>query len=98
MTRLVLRRLALSHFRSHAAATLDFAGAPVAIFGPNGAGKTNLIEAISLLSPGRGLRGAAAEDLARLPERIGWKVRAALEAPSGAHELVTWSEGAGRRV
>ncbi len=96
--RLILRRLTLSHFRSHAAATLDFSGAPVAIHGPNGAGKTNLIEAVSLLSPGRGLRGAASEELARLPERIGWKVAAALEAPSGAHELATWSEGAGRRV
>jgi DNA replication and repair protein RecF len=96
--RLTLRRLTLSHFRSHAGATLAFTGAPVAIFGPNGAGKTNLIEAISLLSPGRGLRGAASEDLARLPERIGWKVAAALDGPTGAHELVTWSEGAGRRV
>ena len=96
--RLTLRRLTLSHFRSHAGATLAFSGAPVAVFGPNGAGKTNLIEAISLLSPGRGLRGAASEELARLPERIGWKVGAELDGPAGSHELATWSEGAGRRV
>ena len=97
-SRLVLRRLALSHFRSHAGTAFAFTGAPVAIHGPNGAGKTNLIEAVSLLSPGRGLRGAASEELARLPERIGWKVSALLEAPDGAHEVATWSEGAGRRV
>jgi DNA replication and repair protein RecF len=68
------------------------------VFGPNGAGKTNLIEAVSLLSPGRGLRGAASEEMARLPEGIGWKVSAAVRAPDGAHEVATWSEGPGRRV
>ena len=68
------------------------------MFGPNGAGKTNLIEAVSLLSPGRGLRGAPVDELARRPESIGWKLTAAIEAPDGAHEAATWSEGAGRRV
>ncbi len=70
----------------------------MAVFGPNGAGKTNLIEAVSLLSPGRGLRGAASEELARVPERLGWKVVAALGASDGPHEVATWSEGPGRRV
>jgi DNA replication and repair protein RecF len=70
----------------------------VAVFGQNGAGKTNLIEAVSLLSPGRGLRGAASEELARVPERLGWKVVAALGASDGPHEVATWSEGPGRRV
>ncbi len=91
-------RLHLSHFRSHRTTDLAFDGRPVAIFGPNGAGKTNLIEALSLLSPGRGLRGAASEDLARAPERIGWKITAALESPDGPHEVSTWSEGTGRLV
>ena len=67
----------------------------MAVFGPNGAGKTNLIEAVSLLSPGRGLRGAPAEELARAPEAIGWKVAAAIAAPDGGHEVATWGEGAG---
>jgi DNA replication and repair protein RecF len=66
----------------------------VAIFGPNGAGKTNLIEAVSLLSPGRGLRGAASDELARAPERIGWKIAARV----GGRELATWSDGGGRSV
>lgn len=68
------------------------------MFGANGAGKTNLIEAVSLLSPGRGLRGASADDLPRRPEAIGWKVTAGVAGPGGRHEAVTWSEGAGRRV
>jgi DNA replication and repair protein RecF len=68
------------------------------VFGPNGAGKTNLIEAVSLLSPGRGLRGASAEEMARAPEGIGWKVAATIEGRGDAHEVATWSEGAGRQV
>lgn len=66
----------------------------MAIHGPNGAGKTNLIEAVSMLSPGRGLRSAASDELARAPERIGWKVTATLVG----REVATWSEGAGRSV
>ncbi len=68
------------------------------MFGPNGAGKTNLIEAVSMLSPGRGLRGASAEEMARAPEGIGWKVTASLEGVGDGHEVATWSEGAGRQV
>lgn len=96
--RLAVTALALSHFRSHRAAALALDGRPVAIFGPNGAGKTNLVEAVSMLSPGRGLRRAASEDMARSPERIGWKVTAEIAAPDGPHEIVTWSEGASRSV
>jgi DNA replication and repair protein RecF len=95
---LAVTRLGLSHFRSHRATGIALDRRPVAIFGPNGAGKTNLVEAVSLLSPGRGLRGAAAEEMARTPERIGWKVTADLEGPSGGHEVATFSEGAGRQV
>ena len=56
---LAVTRLGLSHFRSHRGTGLALDPRPVAVFGPNGAGKTNLIEAVSLLSPGRGLRGAS---------------------------------------
>ncbi|WGH77493.1 DNA replication/repair protein RecF [Jannaschia ovalis] len=71
-------RLALSHFRSHRRTRLEFDARPVAIFGPNGAGKTNLLEAVSLLSPGRGMRRAAAEEIIRRPEAVGWRVAATL--------------------
>jgi DNA replication and repair protein RecF len=70
---------------------------PVALYGPNGAGKTNLIEAVSLFSPGRGLRRAAASDMARRPEALGWKVSGVLQGPGGAHELAFLSEGGAAR-
>lgn len=89
---LAIETLMLSHFRSHRAARIGFDGRPVALVGPNGAGKTNVLEAVSLLSPGRGLRRAAAEDLARRPEALGWKISAQVRGLSGAHELQTWAE------
>jgi DNA replication and repair protein RecF len=91
----VIAELTLSHFRSHKRTALTFSGRPVAIWGPNGAGKTNILEAISLLSPGRGLRRAAPEDLMRRPEAVGWKVRATV----GRHDIDTFAEGpVGRTV
>jgi DNA replication and repair protein RecF len=83
-----LSTLSLTHFRSHARTRLTFDGRPVAIVGPNGAGKTNVLEAISLLSPGRGLRRAAADDLAQRGHP-GWKVAAEV----AGHEAETWAEG-----
>ena len=88
----MIESLVLSHFRSHRAARLTFDGRPVALVGPNGAGKTNVLEAVSLLSPGRGLRRAAVEDLARRPEGLGWKISAAVQGLAGAHEITTWAE------
>ena len=96
---LAIETLALTYFRSHRTARLAFDGRPVAIVGPNGAGKTNILEAVSLLSPGRGLRRAAAEDLARRPEALGWKITASVQGLSAAHELETWAEpGEARQV
>ncbi len=57
-TRLAVTRLQLTNFRSYAVGQLALAGTSVVLAGPNGAGKTNILDAISLLSPGRGLRGA----------------------------------------
>ncbi len=84
--------LTLSHFRSHRSAHLDFDHRPVAIHGPNGAGKTNILEAVSLLSPGRGLRRAASEDIARKPESLGWKIKASIVTPDAPHDIETWAE------
>ncbi len=91
--------LSLSHFRSHKRTVIDADARPVAIYGPNGAGKTNILEAVSLLSPGRGLRRASAEDMTRRPEALGWKISAVLQNEGRAHEIETWSEaGAARSV
>ena len=96
---LALTSLVISHFRSHRLARLVLDGRPVAIHGPNGAGKTNILEAVSLFSPGRGLRRAAATDMARRPEALGWKLSGVLRDGGQAHEIETWSEaGAARQV
>ncbi len=99
MTALTISELVLSHFRSHKAAQLAFDGRPVAVYGPNGAGKTNILEAVSLLSPGRGLRRASGEELSRQPEALGWKIRARINGFGTAHEVETWAEpGQSRQV
>jgi len=96
---LAITSLTLSHFRSHKSARLQFDGRPAAIIGPNGAGKTNILEAVSLLSPGRGLRRAATDELARKPESVGWKISALVKGFGADHQVETWSEsGESRQV
>ncbi len=66
--------------------------APISVFtGPNGSGKTNLLEAVSLLVPGRGLRGAKFSELARRGKEAsgGWAVAATLSGPDGNYEIGT---------
>ena len=64
----VINALRLTDFRSYGALDLALDGRPVVLFGQNGAGKTNLMEAVSLLTPGRGLRGAKPDEIARLSD------------------------------
>jgi DNA replication and repair protein RecF len=92
-----LSSLTLAQFRSYAQASLRLDGGPVVLVGPNGAGKTNLLEAVSLLSPGRGLRGATAAEMARRPGTLGWRLRAVLAAGAGEAEIVLTGEPEGRR-
>lgn len=92
MPRLAVTSLLLSHFRSHRRTLLEFDGRPVALHGPNGAGKTNVLEALSLLSPGRGLRRAAVAEMARRPEALGWKIAAELCHGSARHAIETRAE------
>ena len=98
MVRLVLRRLTLRDFRSYGDATLLLDGRPVALSGPNGAGKTNLLEALSYLAPGRGLRGAQAVELGRrMPgEASGrtWSVACEVDGADATVRLGTGLEAA----
>ncbi|WP_170786472.1 DNA replication/repair protein RecF [Ruegeria lacuscaerulensis] len=94
---LALTELTVSHFRSHKLARLSLDGRPVAIHGPNGAGKTNILEAVSLFSPGRGMRRASAAEMTRRPEALGWKLSGLLKARGQAYEIETWSEGGAAR-
>jgi DNA replication and repair protein RecF len=86
-----LARLALTDFRSYETLRLALSPAPVVLSGPNGAGKTNLLEAVSLLAPGRGLRGARLAELARADARP--QARWAVSATLGDRAATTLATG-----
>lgn len=93
MTAAFLRRLSLTNFRSYHTAQLllDRAG-PVVLTGPNGAGKTNLLEAISMLAPGRGLHRATLDELAFTEGDGSWAVSTEIEGMLGLATLGTGIE------
>lgn len=90
-----LSRLSVHRFRNLRQAQLTPGPGPVVLLGENGAGKTNLLEAISLLTPGRGLRRARLSDLEMraphnaFPEGVGWAVAGRVEGPLGPQDLGT---------
>jgi len=98
VSRLAVTDLRLSHFRSHKQARVETDGRAITLFGPNGAGKTNILEALSLLSPGRGLRRAKVDEMARSPENLGWKITATLQSLGQVHEVETTYSGEGSRT
>lgn len=87
-----LSRLVVTNFRSYVRAELALDGRPVVLTGENGAGKTNLLEAVSLLSPGRGLRGVPYAEIARDDGAGGWAVAATLETAQGPLRIGTGIE------
>ena len=97
--RVGITRLALTDFRNYRSARLDLDTRPVVLTGPNGAGKTNLLEAVSFLSPGRGLRGARLSDIDRRDGAApadsprGWAVAAVIETRRGVFRIGTGREG-----
>ena len=94
-----ISNLTLSHFRSHKISKLSLDGRPVVVFGKNGTGKTNILEAVSLFSPGRGLRRATANDITRDPEAIGWKIEGRVKNRISEYEVSISSEnGESRRL
>jgi DNA replication and repair protein RecF len=101
-------RLTLTGFRSYAALRLEVGPEPVVLVGANGAGKTNLLEALSLLAPGPGLRGARGADLSHRGAAnadpsagtVAWAVSATVTGPAGAVDIGTGraaADGAGTR-
>ena len=89
-----LRRLKLSDFRSYASLDLEVEASLVVLCGENGAGKTNILESLSLLTPGRGLRRADMEDFARDTGSGGFAISAEIDGPTGPVQLGTGVEPA----
>lgn len=93
--KLWLRRLQLSNFRCYGEAILETDARPVVLSGPNGAGKTNLLEAISFLAPGRGLRRARLSEVDRQNGNAAgpWAVAAEVMTEAGPRRLGTGRDG-----
>jgi len=84
-----IRRLTLTNFRSYHAASIEVGEGPAVLMGANGAGKTNLLEAISFLAPGRGLRRATLEEVAFSEGDGSWAVSAEVEGALGLATIGT---------
>ena len=95
---LAVRQLRLTDFRNYRQLRLDCDVSPVVLVGDNGAGKTNLLEALSFLAPGRGLRRARLDEVGRKPREEepapNWAVAATLETPDGRLAIGTGIEPA----
>jgi DNA replication and repair protein RecF len=102
--RLFVSALKLTDFRNYASVRLELEASPVVLVGDNGSGKTNLLEAVSLLSPGHGLRGRPYGELARRDGQGGFAIAATVMTRHGAVDIGTGflsdtrEEGAGRTV
>jgi DNA replication and repair protein RecF len=88
-----INRLTLSDFRNYSSLRIETSRPLVALTGQNGAGKTNVLEALSLLVPGRGLRGSAFNVIARLNGSSSWAVAADIETPEDEYKIGTSFEG-----
>ena len=95
---MALDRISLTDFRNHAATALDGTARFNLLVGDNGAGKTNVLEALSLLAPGRGLRRAALTDMARAGSSAGFALGADLAQADERVRLGTYADSAGDTV
>jgi DNA replication and repair protein RecF len=98
--RVGVTRLVLTNFRNYREARLTLGAEPVVLTGPNGAGKTNLLEALSFLAPGRGLRGAKLTEIDRRPGSgreapdLGWAIAAVVATRHGTLRVGTGRDSA----
>jgi DNA replication and repair protein RecF len=93
--RAAIRRVQLTNFRSYRRAEIATGDGPVLLLGPNGAGKTNILEAISFLTPGRGLRRATVEDVASTEGDGSWAVAVEVDGALGDAQLGTGIDAPG---
>ena len=102
LSALSVKRLTVTDFRCFTRVVLDLDQRPVALFGPNGAGKTSLLEALSMVTPGRGLRAAPLADLRRrsAPPEARWGVAVELDGYGGPVSLGAGAaaQGSARRA
>ncbi|WP_099865876.1 DNA replication/repair protein RecF [Pararhizobium haloflavum] len=89
-----IKRLSLTDFRNYDTLSVAFDGRHVVLAGENGAGKTNLLEAISFLSPGRGLRRASYGEAVRKGAPDGFTIFAEIEGLAGPARIGTTAGGA----
>ncbi|MFL2800248.1 MAG: DNA replication/repair protein RecF [Paracoccaceae bacterium] len=98
MSSLGIEKLKINNFRSYKNLELLFDSTPTVIYGKNGVGKTNLLEAISLLYPGKGVRRSSFHDMINFSNNSPWKVKALCRRNNYFFELETSSDGKGRVV
>ena len=102
--RLFVAALKLTDFRNYPSLRLSFQASPIVLVGDNGSGKTNLLEAVSLLAPGHGLRGRPYSELARKDGEGGFAIAATVVTRHGEADIGTGilrgtrDDGAGRTV
>ncbi len=90
-----VQNLQLHNFRCYNSARLDdVASGLIVLCGPNGAGKTNLLEAVSLLTPGRGLRGAANDEIQKKDSPDAWAIAASVETGGAEVQIGTGLDAA----
>ena len=98
MDTLILQHLKLRNFRSHKSLDLDFSSKFVYLSGPNGVGKTNILEAISLFSPGRGLRGANISDLTQINSEKFWNLSSVFKISNIFAEIEIGLDNKGKKI
>lgn len=84
-----VERLALASFRNYASLVMELGPKPVVLTGANGSGKTNILEAVSLIAPGQGIRGAPFTDLAQADGDGSWSVATRVRTEHGAIDIGT---------
>ena len=98
MAGVALKSLALNHFRSYKRGIFNFSPNGSILFGQNGSGKTNMLEAMSLFSPGKGLRKSKNCEISRKPEELGWKIIGIFESVEGLFEIEVFFQPKGEKT